>query len=201
MCSFLGIVKTQSYYTISYSSTQVVNDMVMLISTVVVSYRHMIEDTQTPPIDKKDKSELTMDEHWNDVEMMSRSSDAARRLAEQTTADQSAAAEAHDTGIKNRSFRRGVAAGVIATTAVVGAGAGVYAASSNQGPHFSEKTAEYVVQDGDGLYDAAEQIKGIDSVDIRDAVDHIQVDPANIDVLKDGLQPGEVLEIPDSVQK
>lgn len=159
----------------------------------------MIEDTQTPPIDKTEKSEPTLDEHWNDVELMNRSSQAAQRLEDQAAADQAAAAEAHDTAVHRRGFRKGVAATVITATALAGAGAAAY--EGMKGPTFSEQTHEYVVEPGDGILNAAEHIKGIDSIDPRDAVQHISVDPANIDVLKDGLQPGEVLEIPDSVQK
>jgi len=100
---------------------------------------------------------------------------------------------------QNNSFNKGVAATIIAATAVGAVGFGVYEA--NKGPEFPETTNEYVVKPGDGLTNAAEQVPGVGSVDIREVTHHIAVDPANIDVLKDGLQPGEVLEIPTSVEK
>lgn len=67
-------------------------------------------------------------------------------------------------------------------------------------PGFSEQTTTYTVEPGDGVFKAAEQIEGINTVDIRDAVDYIQADPANAEVLKDGLQPNEQLIIPVSVK-
>lgn len=91
-----------------------------------------------------------------------------------------------------------------ATGAVIGAGgiAGVgYAAHEALEPaSFSEETTTYTVEPGDGIFAAAQQVEGIESVDMRDAVDHIKADPANIDVLQDGLQPGEQLIIPVSVE-
>ena len=65
---------------------------------------------------------------------------------------------------------------------------------------FSEETTTYTVQPGDGLFSAAAQVEGIETIDMRDAVEHIDSDPANIDVLSDGLQPGEQLIIPVSVE-
>ena len=91
---------------------------------------------------------------------------------------------------------------------IAGAAAGVTLAVGGpaivenfKAPEFSESSTEYVVRDGDGIQVAAEQIEGIESIDVREAIDHIAVDPANIDVLKDGLQPGEILVIPESVEK
>lgn len=89
----------------------------------------------------------------------------------------------------------GVAAGVALT---VGAGLVVKATSA---PEFSDTTTEYTVQSGDGLYDAAEAIKGSDSINLNDAVDHISADPANITALQDGLQPGETIVIPVEVKQ
>lgn len=93
---------------------------------------------------------------------------------------------------------RGAVAAAL-TVAVATGGVGIAAGSALAAPDFSEETTTYTVEQGDGLYDAANEILGSDSIDIRDAVDHISVDPANIDVLKDGLQPGEQIVIPISV--
>lgn len=67
-------------------------------------------------------------------------------------------------------------------------------------PEYSESTHMYVAQSGDGLYSAAESIKGIENIDIRAAVDHIANDPRNEKALSDGLQMGEALVVPDSVK-
>jgi len=79
-------------------------------------------------------------------------------------------------------------------------GAGYAAHEAFEAPEFSEETSIYTVEPGDGIFSAAQQVEGIESIDMRDAVDHIQADPANIDVLEDGLQPGEQLIIPTSVE-
>jgi|GEM_PF-4583888 hypothetical protein len=67
-------------------------------------------------------------------------------------------------------------------------------------PEYSESTHMYVAQSGDGLYSAAESIKGIENIDIRAAVDHIANDPRNEKALSDGLQMGEALVVPDSAK-
>lgn len=68
-------------------------------------------------------------------------------------------------------------------------------------PTFSETTTLYVVERGDGTMRAAEQVQGVASVDIRAVTHHIENMPENAAVLEDGLQPGEVLVIPESVEK
>lgn len=82
---------------------------------------------------------------------------------------------------------------LLATGAVIGGISNEY-----KTPEFSEETTVYTVQEGEGISAAAQHVKG--DRDIRDAVDYIAADPANIDVLKDGLQPGEQLVIPVSVE-
>jgi len=68
-------------------------------------------------------------------------------------------------------------------------------------PTFSETTTTYTVEPGDGTMRAAEQVQGVASVDIRAATHYIENMPENTTVLEDGLQPGEVLVIPESVEK
>ncbi len=89
----------------------------------------------------------------------------------------------------------GAAVGIVAAVA-----AGPAVVDHFNGPEFSEETTTYTVEPGDGLYDVAEAINGIDRIDVRDAVDHISSDPANIAALKDGLQPGESIVIPTDVE-
>ena len=164
----------------------------MLITANVVSYMHMSE--QTPTLQSPEQP--SFDEHWNDNDVMLKATQAARALELQDAATQQAEQDA-SAALKKKRRNKGIATGLVATSIV---GVGYAAHEFGQGPEFSETTNEYVVQDGDGLYDAAQEIQGIDSIDIRDAVHHIQVDPANVDVLSDGLQPGEVIIIPDSVE-
>lgn len=68
-------------------------------------------------------------------------------------------------------------------------------------PHFSEMTKSYTVEPGNGLYDAVETIEGINSISKADAVDYVEQLPKNKDALEDGLQPGEQLVVPESVEK
>lgn len=82
---------------------------------------------------------------------------------------------------------------LLATGAAIGGIANEY-----KTPEFSEETTTYTIQEGEGLSAAAQHVQG--DRDIRDAIAHIEADPANIDVLKDGLQPGEQLIIPVSVE-
>jgi hypothetical protein len=90
--------------------------------------------------------------------------------------------------------------GLVAKGAAAVAGTALLAGAMNMAlapDEFSEETTTYSAEPGDGVWDAAEQIQG--SFDMQDAVAHISADPANIDVLKDGLQQGEQLVIPVSV--
>ncbi len=100
----------------------------------------------------------------------------------------------------NKGFLKKVAVGALGiaagATAVV-AGAQHFESSA---PEFSEKTTTYTVEPGDGIFDAAETIKGVETVDIRKAVEEIKNDPANATVLEDGLQPNEQLVIPTAVE-
>ena len=92
------------------------------------------------------------------------------------------------------------AAGIV-LTGLAGAGIMHELAEVTKDTQFSTATTVYTVQPGEGIMAAAEHIKGIqEHGDLRDAVTYIQNDPANIDVLRDGLQPNEQLVIPMSVK-
>jgi len=93
----------------------------------------------------------------------------------------------------------GVGTALIATAAAGITGLASLDDEVEKAPTFSTDTTTYPVGNGEGLYDAAESIPGINTIDVRDAVQHISVDPANIDVLKDGLQAGEQLVVPISI--
>lgn len=137
--------------------------------------------------------------------------EAARRLIEQqrTTPEVPTPEKAYEQGYAKGTKdgfeagrRKGVKAGVAGTvlTGLTVAGAAGVAAyeAKTAAPEFSEQTTTYTVEPGDGVFDAAQEIKGLR--DIRDGIAHIEADPANIDVLEDGLQPGEQLVIPVSVE-
>lgn len=90
---------------------------------------------------------------------------------------------------------------VVGTALAVGGTAGLAVAANEalKTASFSEETTTYTVEPGDGLFSAIQHIEGIETINKWDAVEHVQSDPANIDVLKDGLQPGEQLVVPVSV--
>lgn len=125
-------------------------------------------------------------------DFMKRQAEAARRL----NTPEETPSEAPDN--KRRFSDRAIAAA--AGIAVVG-GAGIIASEVYGNPEFSETTREYTVQPNDGYIDAANDVTGIENVDHRDVSYHIQTDPANAEVVKDGLQPGEILIIPDEVKR
>jgi len=90
---------------------------------------------------------------------------------------------------------------IVGTALAVGGTAGIAVAANEalKSASFSEETTTYTVEPGDGLFSAIQHIEGIETINKWDAVEHVQSDPANIDVLKDGLQPGEQLVVPVSV--
>ncbi|MGH7218116.1 MAG: hypothetical protein ACREGE_01570 [Candidatus Microsaccharimonas sp.] len=87
-------------------------------------------------------------------------------------------------------------AAVVGVGVAAGLGAGFAAATAPD--EFSNEKTSYIAENGDGLWDAAEEIEG--SFNMNDAIDSIKGDPANIDVLKDGLQQGESIVIPVSTK-
>ncbi len=104
---------------------------------------------------------------------------------------------AADTTTPNKQKRgRKAVATVVGVGLAAGLGAGFAAATAPD--EFSNEKTTYIAEDGDGLWDAAGQIEG--SFNMNDAIDSIEADPANIDVLKDGLQQGESIVIPVSTK-
>ena len=147
-------------------------------------------------------------EMFKNWEQDTEASAAARRtvqITEPSDSHSSEHIEVHTEPAENSSKKRkpSLAGAGIAITATVAAGAIVGAGASGindaTSPTFSEETTDYTVQPGDGMYDVAEQIGGVESVDIRDAVEHINEIPGNVAALQDGLQPGEQIIIPESV--
>lgn len=125
---------------------------------------------------------------------MQRAAEAARRqsLLDQKSHDEEMEQAPGKTGIGTK-----IATGVAIGAAIVG---GPTLVDQMNGPEFSDQTTTYTVEQGDGLQDAAEAVIGSNQVDIRDVTAHIESQPVNIDALKDGLQPGESIVIPTSVE-
>lgn len=87
----------------------------------------------------------------------------------------------------------------IGSAAILTVLGGYLVIDSNKPPKFSETTHSHTVQPGEGLERVAAEIKGI-GTDKRDAIYHIQHDPQNAEALSDGLQVGESIQVPDSVE-
>ena len=133
----------------------------------------------------------------SDEEFSNNISSAAQRSVEVPIQEEQDAAQEVPVNHGKTNTAKRVIAGVAGVALAGGAVAAV--AETFKPAEFEGKTT-YIVEDGDGLQNAAEQIAGIETVDMRDGIDSIQGDPANIDVLKDGLQPGEILQIPLEVK-
>ena len=119
--------------------------------------------------------------------------EAAQRIVEQPI---EAPVVQNSNSLRDKIFA-GTAAAAVVTTGVLGLNA--MGSDTEQAPTFSQETTTYPIQNGEGLYNAAESIPGINTVDIRDAVHEISVNPANIDILSDGLQAGEQIHVPVSI--
>lgn len=71
----------------------------------------------------------------------------------------------------------------------------------NRNPiEYSPDTTIHTVLPGEGPFHIASKVEGSEQVNIADLSYHITSDPANLDVLKDGLQPGEQVVVPTHVQ-
>jgi len=170
----------------------------MLILQIVVSYMHMSEETQTTQPETKSLTTSALD----DALEMQLPSEAAQRILGQSYTSEVAAPEApRSVDARKQKQRRAltmVAAGVGATVA---AGALGLAAGTAAQPQFSEESHTFTVEDGQGLQHAAEDVLGVENVDIADVENHIKVDPSNVDVFQDGvLKAGETLNVPDHVE-
>ncbi len=67
---------------------------------------------------------------------------------------------------------------------------------------YSDQTSTYRAEYGDTVWGLTkENLAGVNNVDIRKAIDHIQSMPENADTFSDSvLQEGESITIPDSVE-
>jgi hypothetical protein len=151
-------------------------------------------------IDIMSETPLSFDEHTDEAISLSQQPDTIQASDEaflQSAAKISQSFEELQTPNKpNTALRRtAVAAAALATLAPVPA-----LVDAATPPAFSPETTSFTVLPGQGLQDAAQEIKGIETIDIRDAVGYLESSPANSAVLEDGLQSGEQIVIPVSVE-
>ena len=167
-----------------------------------------MSEIQTPHQEPIESSEVDNFADINRIQFEQAERDAAKRLIQQET-PQPFSQETTGWGIgtlpvapNSNSRSRLIKVGV--TAALAGAFAGgavVHAVDSApaQPPTFSEETVPVAATDGASIFSIAESVPGHNTVDTRETVEYISSYPANIDVLKDGLQIGEQVEVPISI--
>lgn len=153
-------------------------------------------ETQTPTPEQIEQPK----DDFDDIIEFQRSSAAARQMVEVSSLE--ATRDAEEVIPKSHKVRDGLVKGGIATVVALGVGAGLGATASamdKPAPDaISEETTTFTATNGAGIYTAVDSIPG--STGMRETVkNHITNDPANIDILKDGLQVGESIVIPVSV--
>ncbi len=154
-------------------------------------------DIEVPnPLNSQNKdTEQDFDNHVDDNLAMISSTglevkavDAARRLSE------SEAPTILPKKKMSRGEKIGVGAAVVGTVGAIAGGAAGYAYESTPKP--AEQTMTITVEDGQGMLDIVDQIPGSGKYNRQDIANSIAGDPANIDVLKDGLQAGDSITVP-----
>ena len=109
-----------------------------------------------------------------------------------------------ETFARRRHIAVGVAAGVTGLTvaAVAALPSMLNNNESEPAPASSVETVDYIVSNGETLWSIADKIEGAGELgtDKRDMIAQIQTDPANTDVLEDGLQGGDTIKIPVSYE-
>ena len=105
-----------------------------------------------------------------------------------------------DSAIERRRNVTKIAASLAIAGVAIFGGEKIYAAF-NEAPHFSEKTVQFVADDGDSVWTAANHVEGHDKVhDMNAIVNYIENMPENKAALSDGLQAHESIDIPESVR-
>lgn len=105
-----------------------------------------------------------------------------------------------DSAIEHRRHVGKIAASLAIAGVTIFGAEKVYAAF-NEVPHFSEKTVQFVANDGDSIWTAANHVEGHDKVrDMNAIVNYIENMPENKAALSDGLQAHESIDIPESVK-
>lgn len=85
------------------------------------------------------------------------------------------------------------------TGAAIAVGATLGGTTGGDRVAFSEETRPVHAVSGDTVWGIASTIDGIEGVDTRDVIDQIKRE--NAEVLKDGLQAGETIHVPLSVER
>ena len=124
--------------------------------------------------------------------------DAAKRIVEELIVEEEPIVK--PTELENTLRNKLIATGVGVTAVISGlAGLNALDNSPERAPTFSEETTTVAAVNGDSIFSIVNKVPGSDTVDIRDAVDFVSTRPVNSDVLKDGLQIGEQIEVPISI--
>jgi hypothetical protein len=158
-----------------------------------------MSETQTHPVED---FPLTPKNDFDVIESIQSSQEeveAARRLVEKEEATEPEVVNTTDTPNHNRLHATVATASAGLVLAATGAGLVTVNNATTTPPVFSEETNTYTVMPNDGLEKIVDKIPGINTIDKDEAERYVSVDPANIDVLKDGLQPGDQIEIPISI--
>lgn len=124
---------------------------------------------------------------------------AAPLRPEETRANRQSSTD-EDRELRKKALLFGAGAAGVATVAAI-AVPGMIESAQRGTPEFSQETTTYSLGEGEGIWNAARHVEGWEDVETVQIVDHIKADPANIDVLSDGLQVGESLVIPKSVKQ
>lgn len=135
------------------------------------------------------------------VQEAKRVQDAAKRILDgdqgETSTWEPRTESEEPRGETKRNAGKIAAGAALALGVTVGAG---MAANAHDTPRFSEETTTWIADDGDGLTAAVNNIEGIEKIDPRIAVEYVSTfSTDNINALEDGLQVGESIEIPISV--
>jgi hypothetical protein len=129
--------------------------------------------------------------------------EAARRLMEQSADSSSSEIEATPKPSQKRinKFVIGASSTAVAAAFITGGLAiANHLVDEAEAKSFGTETTEYTANLGDTLLDVAEQVPGSDTKrSINDVIYHIETDPANLGPLSDGLQSGDKIRVPVSI--
>lgn len=91
-------------------------------------------------------------------------------------------------------------AGAVVVAAAAAFGAGPEMVETLNGPEISEETTEIAVQNGDSWWNIAERVEGHEHMSTDEVVAVIQSIPSNLDLVTEGLQPGQIVSVPVEIK-
>jgi hypothetical protein len=171
-----------------------------------------IFDQDAPIQAEPTSNNFSVVEEWQKIDAERQAADAARRVLETETvqsseesdeaeADEAESNEAGADEAKKQQRRKRVrslsAAAAVLTTVGGVAGVGLYNDYKIDQLYKNAPKTSVTIEPNGSVSSETADIIGINKVDAREIEQRISVDPANIDVLKDGLQPGEKLVVPE----